>query len=213
MKKYLTVFFALNIFAFCLSVSGYASALDDMKKAQASSKAAEQASENINDNVEASQYAAEQARFQSSQNFDTRNTETSAVNITPNTTGATGTITPHNSSPKLKVQSKPVPVPTGNTQTTKQVVQTKQNTQQNTAVKQTTQKTSPAVQNTTAQTKTATTQNNTLKAPPKAKLSVKQREDTTALVRSNQLKEDMEYDQMTLKEYIDPFTGEPVVKG
>ena len=29
----------------------------------------------------------------------------------------------------------------------------------------------------------------------------------------NQLKEDEEYDQMTLKEYIDPFTGEPVLKG
>ena len=29
----------------------------------------------------------------------------------------------------------------------------------------------------------------------------------------NQLQEDLEYDQMTLKEYIDPFTGEPVVKG
>ena len=29
----------------------------------------------------------------------------------------------------------------------------------------------------------------------------------------NQLKEDLEYDQMTLKEYIDPFTGEPVKKG
>ena len=29
----------------------------------------------------------------------------------------------------------------------------------------------------------------------------------------NQLKEDLEYDQMTLREYIDPFTGEPVVKG
>ena len=28
----------------------------------------------------------------------------------------------------------------------------------------------------------------------------------------NQLKEDFEYDQMTLKEYIDPFTGEPVRK-
>ena len=28
----------------------------------------------------------------------------------------------------------------------------------------------------------------------------------------NQLKEDLEYDQMTLKEYIDPFTGEPVKK-
>ena len=26
----------------------------------------------------------------------------------------------------------------------------------------------------------------------------------------NQLKEDLEYDQRTLKEYIDPFTGEPV---
>ena len=26
----------------------------------------------------------------------------------------------------------------------------------------------------------------------------------------NQLKEDWEYDQMSLKEYIDPFTGEPV---
>ncbi len=26
----------------------------------------------------------------------------------------------------------------------------------------------------------------------------------------NQLKEDLEYDQMTLKECIDPFTGEPV---
>ena len=25
----------------------------------------------------------------------------------------------------------------------------------------------------------------------------------------NQLKEHLEYDQMTLKEYIDPFTGEP----
>lgn len=29
----------------------------------------------------------------------------------------------------------------------------------------------------------------------------------------NQLKEDLEYDQMTLKEYFDPFTGEPVNKG
>ena len=28
----------------------------------------------------------------------------------------------------------------------------------------------------------------------------------------NQLREDLEYDQMTLKEYIDPFTGEPVKK-
>ena len=28
----------------------------------------------------------------------------------------------------------------------------------------------------------------------------------------NQLKEDLEYDQMSLKEYIDPFTGEPVIK-
>lgn len=28
----------------------------------------------------------------------------------------------------------------------------------------------------------------------------------------NQLKEDLEYDQMNLKEYIDPFTGEPVQK-
>ena len=28
----------------------------------------------------------------------------------------------------------------------------------------------------------------------------------------NQMKEDEEYDQMTLKEYIDPFTGEPVNK-
>ncbi len=26
----------------------------------------------------------------------------------------------------------------------------------------------------------------------------------------NQLQEDLEYEQMTLKEYIDPFTGEPV---
>ena len=26
----------------------------------------------------------------------------------------------------------------------------------------------------------------------------------------NQLQDDLEYDQMTLKEYIDPFTGEPV---
>ena len=29
----------------------------------------------------------------------------------------------------------------------------------------------------------------------------------------NQLKEDLEYDQMSLKECIDPFTGEPVQKG
>ena len=28
----------------------------------------------------------------------------------------------------------------------------------------------------------------------------------------NQLEEDLEYDQMSLKEYIDPFTGEPVNK-
>ena len=28
----------------------------------------------------------------------------------------------------------------------------------------------------------------------------------------NQLKEDLEYDQMSLKEYIDPFTGEPANK-
>ena len=28
----------------------------------------------------------------------------------------------------------------------------------------------------------------------------------------NQLKEDLEYDQMSMKEYIDPFTGEPVMK-
>lgn len=29
----------------------------------------------------------------------------------------------------------------------------------------------------------------------------------------NQLQEDMAYDQLSLKEYIDPFTGEPVIKG
>ena len=29
----------------------------------------------------------------------------------------------------------------------------------------------------------------------------------------NQMKEDLEYDQMTLREYIDPFTGEPVKYG
>lgn len=29
----------------------------------------------------------------------------------------------------------------------------------------------------------------------------------------NQLKNDLEYDQLTLNEYIDPFTGEPVRKG
>ena len=29
----------------------------------------------------------------------------------------------------------------------------------------------------------------------------------------NQLQEDLEYDQMTLKEYIDPFTGEQVKQG
>lgn len=28
----------------------------------------------------------------------------------------------------------------------------------------------------------------------------------------NQLKNDLEYDQLTLNEYIDPFTGEPVKK-
>ena len=27
---------------------------------------------------------------------------------------------------------------------------------------------------------------------------------------ANQLQDDLEYDQMTLKEYIEPFTGEPV---
>ena len=27
---------------------------------------------------------------------------------------------------------------------------------------------------------------------------------------ANQLQDDLEYDQMTLKKYIDPFTGEPV---
>ena len=29
---------------------------------------------------------------------------------------------------------------------------------------------------------------------------------------NNQIKEDMEYDQMSLVEYIDPFTGQPVGK-
>ena len=29
----------------------------------------------------------------------------------------------------------------------------------------------------------------------------------------NQLQDDLEYDQMSLKEYVDPFTGEPVEKG
>ena len=29
----------------------------------------------------------------------------------------------------------------------------------------------------------------------------------------NQIQEDLTYDQMTLKEYMDPFTGEPVQKG
>lgn len=28
----------------------------------------------------------------------------------------------------------------------------------------------------------------------------------------NQLQEGLEYDQMTIKEYVDPFTGEPVKK-
>lgn len=29
----------------------------------------------------------------------------------------------------------------------------------------------------------------------------------------NQIQEDQAYDQLSLKEYIDPFTGEPVNKG
>ena len=29
----------------------------------------------------------------------------------------------------------------------------------------------------------------------------------------NQIQEDLQYDQMSIKEYIDPFTGEPVTKG
>jgi putative transposase len=29
----------------------------------------------------------------------------------------------------------------------------------------------------------------------------------------NQIQEDITYEQMSLKEYIDPFTGEPVNKG
>ena len=29
----------------------------------------------------------------------------------------------------------------------------------------------------------------------------------------NQLQDDIAYDQLTLKEYFDPFTGEPVIKG
>ena len=29
----------------------------------------------------------------------------------------------------------------------------------------------------------------------------------------NQLQDDIAYDQLTLKEYIDPFKGEPVIKG
>ena len=29
----------------------------------------------------------------------------------------------------------------------------------------------------------------------------------------NRIQEDLEFDQMSLKEYIDPFTGEPVPKG
>ena len=38
--------------------------------------------------------------------------------------------------------------------------------------------------------------------------------NTTAIKEyiQNQLKEDLEYDQMSLVEYIDPFTGEPVKK-
>ena len=38
--------------------------------------------------------------------------------------------------------------------------------------------------------------------------------DTAAIKAyiQNQIKEDLEYDQMTLVEYIDPFTGEPVKK-
>ena len=35
----------------------------------------------------------------------------------------------------------------------------------------------------------------------------------TRIFIRNQLQEDLEYDQMTLNEYIDPFTGEPVQKG
>ena len=38
---------------------------------------------------------------------------------------------------------------------------------------------------------------------------------STAAIKAyiqNQIKEDLEYDQMSLVEYIDPFTGEPVKK-
>ena len=31
--------------------------------------------------------------------------------------------------------------------------------------------------------------------------------------KKNQLMDDQAYDQLSLKEYIDPFTGEPVIKG
>ena len=39
--------------------------------------------------------------------------------------------------------------------------------------------------------------------------------ENTAAIKEyiqKQLEEDLEYDQMTLVEYIDPFTGEPVKK-
>ena len=32
-------------------------------------------------------------------------------------------------------------------------------------------------------------------------------------IYKNQLQDDIAYDQLSLKEFIDPFTGEPVIKG
>ena len=40
-----------------------------------------------------------------------------------------------------------------------------------------------------------------------------QRDKMQQVIENIVLMEDLEYDQMSLNEYIDPFTGEPVQKG
>ena len=48
----------------------------------------------------------------------------------------------------------------------------------------------------------------------KSSLMIFEKHNAAAIKKyiQNQLKEDLEYDQMSLVEYIDPFTGEPVKK-
>lgn len=205
MKKLFNIIFIFTVFSFCFASYANASALDDLKKAQSSSKAAAKISEDLDGMTpEEQQHALEQSRRQSSQNFDTKGAvhsgsiaakTTNTANAPAKTTNnKTGTVKPNTAAAPFRPKLASTVPPVSNNQKANTQTQNQQQTAPKATAAQHSSKqqvnniqNQPAQKNTAVQTNTAKQQsqqkpkaipaatNNTLPPVPKAKISAKQR--------------------------------------